>query len=193
MSQQSERALIHNRPGLMTGVRFIPTRKTHALRRATMIVAAALAIAGCSHMPWSSPKRDTASVMRPEPWPQATVAPLAPPAKLPVQKPARTARAVPPVTTPLPKTETAPAPIAQVIGLSQDDIRKTWGEPKERIAQGAGEAWVYRNPRCTLEIVFFLDVNRNGYYALDRKITGTDGSDTAARTCLTEIQNARQQ
>ncbi|MGZ6254247.1 MAG: hypothetical protein ACXWM1_14400 [Candidatus Binataceae bacterium] len=76
--------------------------------------------------------------------------------------------------------------------MSQDDIRKTWGEPKERIAQGAGEAWVYKNTRCTLEIVFFLDVTRNGYYALDRKISGTDGTDLAARTCLTEIQNARQ-
>ncbi|MGZ6205433.1 MAG: hypothetical protein ACXWMT_11015 [Candidatus Binataceae bacterium] len=124
--------------------------------------------------------------------PEAKVTPLAPPAKLPAQKPPRTARAAPPPTTPQPKPEAAPAPIAQVIGLSQDDIRKTWGEPKERIAQGAGEAWVYKNTRCTLEIVFFLDVTRNGYYALDRKISGTDGTDLAARTCLTEIQNARQ-
>src|SRR5262249_23511356 len=107
--------------------------------------------------------------------------------------PPRTARSAPPVAAPQAKSDTAPPPIAQVIGLSQDDIRKTWGEPKERITHGAGEAWGYKNSRCTLEIVFFLDVTRNGYYALDRKISGTDGTDIAARACLTEIQNARQQ
>jgi hypothetical protein len=173
----------------MTGVYSIPMREAQALVRAMITVVACGTMAACAHMPWSSSPRDTSAMTKAQPLPQAT---LAPPAKLPAQKPARTARAVPPPTAPQPKSEAAPAPLAQVIGLSQDDIRKTWDEPKERIAQGAGEAWVYKNPRCTLEIVFFLDVTRNSYYALDRKISGTDGTDMAARTCLMEIQNARQ-
>jgi len=175
----------------MTGVHSFPKRQTtHALGQATIMIVACLAMTACAHMPWSKSARDNGSGLKPQP--QATLTPLPPPAKLPAQKPPRTARATPPAATPQPKTDAAPAPAAQIIGLSQDDIRKTWGEPKERIAHGAGEAWVYKNSRCTLEIVFFLDVTRNGYYALDRKISGTDGTDTAARACLAEIQNARQ-
>src|SRR5262249_9248398 len=148
----------------------ISKRKTRALSQMTITLVACCALAACAHAPWSS-SRDAGPAMKPQPMPQATLTPLPPPAKLPAGKPPRLARAVPPAATTQPKSDAAPAPIAQVIGLSQDDIRKTWGEPKERIAQGAGEAWVYKNPRCTLEIVFFLDVNRNGYYALDRKIS----------------------
>jgi hypothetical protein len=86
-----------------------------------------------------------------------------------------------PLTTPV---------IGQVIGMSQDDLRKTLGEPAERIDQGPGQAWIYRTPTCTVEILFFLDVTRNGYYALDRKLSVGDGP--AEHACYTEIQNARQ-
>lgn len=80
--------------------------------------------------------------------------------------------------------------IGQVIGMSQDDLRKAFGEPAERIDQGPGQAWIYKTPTCTVEILFFLDVTRNGYYALDRKVSVT--GDPAERACYTDIQNARQ-
>ena len=77
--------------------------------------------------------------------------------------------------------------------MSQDDLRKAFGEPAQRIDQGPGQAWIYKTPKCTVEVLFFLDVTRNGYYALDRKITGATAAlgDPAERTCYAEIQNAR--
>jgi hypothetical protein len=159
----------------------------------TIALLAGFALAACSNVPWLHSGREqntrTSTAMIP---PQVTPAPLQPPAKFPKPKRMRSARANPPPTTPQPKPDAGSLAVPSVIGLSQDDVRRTWGEPKERIAQSPGEAWVYSNARCKVEILFFLDVTRNGYYALDRKITGTDGSDNAAKACLSEIQNARQ-
>lgn len=73
--------------------------------------------------------------------------------------------------------------------MSQDDLRSALGEPAERIDQGPGQAWIYKTPTCTVEVMFFLDVTRNGYYALDRKISVS--GDPAERACYAEIQNAR--
>jgi hypothetical protein len=159
----------------------------------TIALLASFALTACAGLPWlhsgHEKNTETSTAMIP---PQVTPAPLQPPAKFPEPKHTRSARANAPATTPQPKPDAELAGVPSVIGLSQDDVRKTWGEPKQRIAQSPGEAWIYANPRCKVEILFFLDVTRNGYYALDRKITGTDGSDTAAKACLSEIQNARQ-
>lgn len=78
--------------------------------------------------------------------------------------------------------------------MSQDDLRSALGEPAERIDQGPGQAWIYKTATCTVEVLFFLDVTRNGYYALDRKISVSAPSENgspAERACYSEIQNAR--
>ncbi|MHB1204881.1 MAG: hypothetical protein ACYCZX_04885 [Rhodospirillaceae bacterium] len=124
-----------------------------------------------------------------------TPAPEQPPV-VPIPKPAPPKRAAPKPVAKAPDPPEAPQPavtdqvIGQVIGMSQDDLRKAFGEPAERLDQGPGQAWIYKTPSCTVEILFFLDVTRNGYYALDRKVSVT--GDPAERACYTDIQNARQ-
>ena len=73
--------------------------------------------------------------------------------------------------------------------MSQDQLRTALGEPTERIDQGPGQAWIYRTTQCTVEVLFFLDVTRNGYYALDRKMSAS--GEPAESACYAEIQNAR--
>jgi hypothetical protein len=128
--------------------------------------------------------------------PPVEAAPVAPAPEQPPEVISKPQPVKPPPRKPVVKAPEAPAPvpptpvIAQIIGMSQDDLRKAFGEPAERIDQGPGQAWVYRTPKCTVEVLFFLDVTRNGYYALDRKTSVPDGA--AERACYMDIQNARQ-
>lgn len=124
------------------------------------------------------------------------IAPPAPPVIAPVpppqpekSKPRPRPAAKAPLQPVTPAPDATPAVIIQVIGMSQDDLRTALGEPTERIDQGPGQAWIYKAPQCTVEVLFFLDVTRNGYYALDRKISVS--GDPAERACYAEIQNAR--
>ena len=165
-----------------------------SLRIAATVAGVCLPLAGCAdfHLPWHHERpQPVAPQPAPEPEPVMTE-PEPQPTVMPTPKPQHVARAKPaaPPAPPATKPETE-TPVA-VIGLSQDDVRRAYGDPKERIDQGPSQAWIYKNATCTVEILFFLDVTRNGYYALDRKVSGTDGSDAANRACFLEIQNARQ-
>jgi hypothetical protein len=117
--------------------------------------------------------------------------PVQPPV-VPTTKPLPPKPRIPKPVAKAPETPAAPEPtmLVHVVGMSQDDLRKTLGEPMERIDQGPGQAWIYKTPKCSVEILFFLDVTRNGYYALDRKLSVT--GDPAEQACYMDIQNARQ-
>ena len=149
-----------------------------------MTIALAMGVSACQG---TQPQRvePPVAVIPPPPPPSANPAGTPQPAKPRPPRPA--AKAPAPVV--VPEAVMTPAVIGQVIGMSQDDLRKTLGEPQERIDQGPAQAWVYKTPKCTVEVLFFLDVTRNGYYALDRKISVS--GDPAERACYAEIQNAR--
>lgn len=133
--------------------------------RVGAIVVMALLAAGCAHKPPPAP-------------PPAQAKPDLPP--LPRAKPEAHAHPVPPAAP--------PGPDIVLVGLSQSEIQSVLGDPADRVEQGAGQSWTYRAPHCKVELTFFFDVSRNDFYALDRHVEGTDGSEKAAQRCLRQIR-----
>jgi hypothetical protein len=112
-----------------------------------------------------------------------------------VPKPVPAAVELPPLPRPKPETHAHPnpPPVAQgpdiiLVGASQAEIQSVLGEPSDRVEQGAGQSWTYRASHCKVDLTFFFDVSRNDFYALDRHIEGTDGSEKAAQRCLKQIR-----
>jgi hypothetical protein len=129
--------------------------------------------------------------------PQPTAAPpavQAPP--LPRQKPnppVRKPRPLPPKATevsPLPEDAPPSADIA-LIGLSRPEIIDILGEPTDQSDRGTAKSWVYRGPGCSLELTFFFDVSRSDFYALYRRVDGTDGTQAGIQRCLQQLRDMR--
>ena len=79
--------------------------------------------------------------------------------------------AVPPATVPPDVPPTNPGPL-QLVGLSQSEVRQLLGPPTASSTKGAAVAWIYRHAGCTIEIAFYYDVTRNGFFALSQRSTG---------------------
>jgi hypothetical protein len=90
-----------------------------------------------------------------------------------------------------PPTTPAPAPDIELIGLSQPQAVELFGTPSEQTERDGGKTWTWRAPRCVVELLFYLDLSRNDYYVLDRRVLGTDGTERAAQACLRKLQNAK--
>jgi hypothetical protein len=70
----------------------------------------------------------------------------------------------------------------RVVGLSQDAVRGLLGPPTAQFTQGPAQTWTYEGAGCRVEISFYYDVTRNGFFALSqRRPEGGDGSDCLAR------------
>jgi hypothetical protein len=163
-------------------------RGTRGFPRARLYIYAPIALAlGLSACMSKQPARVAPPVVATPAIPEPVQPPVAPVAKPLPPKP-RVSKPV--AKAPESPVAVEPAAPVHVVGMSQDELRKALGEPMERIDQGPGQAWIYKTPKCTVEILFFLDVTRNGYYALDRKLSGT--GDPAEQACYMDIQNARQ-
>ena len=65
------------------------------------------------------------------------------------------------------------------------------GRPDKKSDQGPRRIWTYEQPHCSLRVTLFLDITRNGYYALDQKIVAPDGGTTSGRECVRDVRNAR--
>jgi hypothetical protein len=46
------------------------------------------------------------------------------------------------------------------------------GPPTTSAAKGSAVAWTYRHNGCSIEIAFYYDVTRNGFFALSQRSTG---------------------
>jgi hypothetical protein len=79
--------------------------------------------------------------------------------------------AVPPATVPPDVPPTNPGPL-QLVGLSQSEVRRLLGPPTASSTKGAAVAWIYQHAGCTIEIAFYYDVTRNGFFALSQRSTG---------------------
>jgi hypothetical protein len=130
------------------------------------IAAAALLASGCAHHPPPAPAPAPAAIDLPP---------------LPRPKPETHAHPAPPP---------APSPDIVLVGLNRADIEAALGEPSTLVEQGASQSWSYRGTRCKVELTLFFDVSRNDFYALDRRIDGTDGTEKAAQRCLKQIRDA---
>src|SRR5882724_7833431 len=100
----------------------------------------------------------------------------------------------PTVAAKAPKTTPTPAatPDIELIGLSQPQAVELFGTPSEQTDRDGGKSWTWRAPRCAVELLFYLDLSRNDYYVLDRRVFGTDGSEREAQLCLRKLQHAKQ-
>ena len=79
--------------------------------------------------------------------------------------------AVPPATVSPGAPSANPVPL-QLVGLSQSEVRRLLGPPTASSTKGAAVAWIYQHAGCTIEIAFYYDVTRNGFFALSQRNTG---------------------
>ena len=103
----------------------------------------------------------------------------------------------PPVATIAPPVRPKPRPEQpqelpiELVGLNQADVKAILGAPADQTDQGTSQSWTYHAPHCTVALTFFFDVSRNGFFVLDRQVTGTNGSEKAAQRCLKQLRAAR--
>ena len=144
--------------------------------RLMQIVVAAGSLAACgvdwSDLPWNQPAPST----------QAP-APAPPPAATP-RPPPRTAAA--PAARPAAPSPPGPAPDLKLVGLSQPETAALLGKPTLEEEAAPAKVWQYRGRDCVLDVYFFLDVSRNGFYALDYRARGDAGAVTSASAPETE-------
>lgn len=69
-----------------------------------------------------------------------------------------------------------PASIVSVAGMSEARVREALGAPSATSERASQKIWRYAGNGCSVEIVFFLDVTRNAYAALDHKTLAGDRS-----------------
>lgn len=142
-------------------------------------VAASVMLAACETLYQDPPRPAPAPVTVQAEAPAVAVVPPPP------RKPKPTVRRAAPAPIPAPAGE----PIV-LIGLSRRELANTLGEPAERVDRNPGQAWVYRETGCAVEVLFLLDVVRNDLFSIDRKVTGTDGTARAEQQCLQRIKSA---
>jgi hypothetical protein len=158
-----------------------------------LIPALLLTLAGCSLAPETARPQRTTHV-RPRPHkPESTVptqAASATPAALPSpSQPVASSSLSPPAGVAAPSGAAAavptgapsanPAPL-HLVGLSQSEVRQLLGPPTASSTKGAAVAWIYQHAGCTIEISFYYDVTRNGFFALSQRSTGSG----EAQACL---------
>jgi hypothetical protein len=135
-----------------------------------LILALLLAVAGCGPLPVpASPQRTTHLLHLPHrsmsTMPTGSPAAAAVPFQ-PQPVPETSAAAAVPDPTPLPN----PTPL-QVVGLSQPEVRRLLGPPTTSSTTGAAQAWTYQRADCSVEIAFYYDVTRSGFFALNTRLT----------------------
>ena len=74
-----------------------------------------------------------------------------------------------------------------MIGLNESAVREVLGEPARVSEAGPSKIWHYAAPSsCTLNIAYFLDLTRNGFFVLAYD-AGPDAPPARADACLREI------
>jgi hypothetical protein len=129
-------------------------------------ITAALVAAGCTRPP--APVASSRS-------PPRAIAPAPSPAR--------------PAPPPSPHKQ-ATQPI-QLVGMSEADIQQLLGPPSQQADDGPAHTWTYRSSRCAIVLTLYFDISRNGFFALGRQVSGTDGSEKAEQRCLQRIQAGR--
>jgi hypothetical protein len=150
-----------------------------------------LCLPGCmmdADGPQTPPPAPVAAQRPPPAQPPRMVTPRARPSP---DRPMTASRGAPVHTEPLPAPGTPPSPDSPrlptaVVGLSQDQVRGLLGAPAATAAHGTKQTWTYRSGSCSVEIAFYYDVTRNGFFALSHHAAGTGGGD-----CLSRILDAR--
>ena len=68
--------------------------------------------------------------------------------------------------------------------MSEPEVRRALGAPVEAVDKGSQKIWTYKGDGCSVEVVFFLDVTRDVYAALDHRTFAGDERTLSTQPCL---------
>jgi hypothetical protein len=131
--------------------------------------------------PATSPPLDT---LLTQPPPGPLVKPAAPPSL---------AAAVPPPPAQIAAVDPAPPPTAPatppraLAGLSMTETETELGRPAAESDRAPAKVWQYRAGECAVDVYFYLDMARNGFYALHHEARRGAILD---ETCIRTVQEA---
>jgi hypothetical protein len=106
----------------------------------------------------------------------------------PHPSPAAATRPVVPPPPPRPATQSAkPTPSSpdELVGLSEDGVRKLLGGPVEARADGAARILAYRAGACALDVILFMDVTQG-----ELRVLSYDLKSPAAHGCYASLRAA---
>lgn len=154
----------------------------------------ALLLAGCSSLPFglTAEAPPPTPVQSPAPPPPAVApAPVAAPSEPPPPLP-RPRPQIPQAAAIAPEpalVRPAPGPPPALIGLNESAVREVLGEPTRVSEAGPSKIWHYAPASpCPLNIAYFLDLTRNGFFVLAYD-AGPNAPPARADVCLREIAN----
>lgn len=165
----------------------IASRASLAIRLAA-IASCAFTLAACGSLergefPWSQPSASS-----------ATPKPQSPPRETPRSGGEQRQIAVRPPPSPVtPPAAPLPQPGIKLVGLSQPETADVLGQPEQESDAAPAKVWRYRSRECVLDVYFYLDVQRNGFYALHYTAYGASGAQLAAAAASPEAERCVRQ
>ena len=143
-------------------------------------VGCSLFLGGCSWMSADAPPptQQPAAVSRPAGTSVASTAPTKP------------VRPQTPPASASPPTPAAKADPAELVGLSEADVRHLLGAPRDEHPDGAARVQTYAGDGCSLDIVLFLDVSRSEWAVLSYDLTPTSGK-RASDLCYGQMRGRK--
>lgn len=103
------------------------------------------------------------------------------------------AQPAPPATAPetaavqTPETVEPPAAPMKLTGLTQRETLALLGRPVSETDQPPAKVWRYRGTGCTLDLFFYLDLQRNEFFALHQAIDGARDA-TGQQSCIAGVR-----
>ncbi len=99
----------------------------------------------------------------------------------------------PPLAKPAPPTAPPPKPSIEpqsLVGLGEEEITRTLGEPREVRNDPPAMVWSYAVNDCRFDLFFYLDLKSQDFRALAYNFEPNTSSDGTKKVCLARIQEA---
>ena len=132
----------------------------------------------------AQPARSVASTTRPRTTPPASTSPEAPDA--PVASPA-TVSDDPPA-----RPASTGGPALSLAGKSETELRAMLGAPTSEEDRPPGKRWRYRDGQCTLDVQLYPDVQTKQFGTLAYEVKSDDNTDEGKRVCTAQLQSRAQ-
>ncbi len=163
-----------------------------SMRTRAAVLGIALLAAGCATpgptLPGTSAPTPAAkspatppTTARPPTPRQRPAAPASKPADNGTQTAAR-----PPAATPTPSPKAGPAPV--VAGLTQVELVRLFGPPREARDAAPAKMLAFRNETCALTVYLYYDTGRADFVALQYEVDGSPARGPAADACLINLR-----
>lgn len=129
------------------------------------------------------PAKSVASTTRPRAAPTVSTSPDAPEA--PVASPAT-------VSDEPPARPSTGGPALSLAGKSETELRAMLGAPTSEEDRPPGKRWRYRDGQCTLDVQLYPDVQTKQFGTLAYEVKSDDNTDEGKRICLAQLQSRAQ-